>query len=589
MFDVIWTDPDRELVGEHRAKKEKKREQQGKEKEKEKSISSRSSLSVRSSRSSTDSPFGFLRSRGLKQSNLDKTNPKTTGLLTPSLLSSRSPLSTDSDAGSYRHSVLVADGSSIYSDPVRIVSGKSSTSAPDTSQVVQALGPSSFVTKRTEVSWNPRSSDTTKHDLLSEILISSEPKVKQPMTPPSSPGNRNMHAPLLRSDSPVNLIPGLKFPTQSKTRLALTSMPNNPDNWRPPEEWDCATVDPELEVAGIEKSISEMLQITDSNKSTDRGSDLDMLQKEVRRMAAASPEVILSRLKEAWSTTEDESLHHELEMEKKRWMLSTLHHLDPVPQRNNSRSTAFEIPSAGAQKILALYESQATASYLAALHPTNKVYHMSATPLSHTQFPNIHPILVPSVSPSVFPVAPQLFEIVYSLSMPAICSSPDIPGVLKNICKSLKQGGSLQLTLIDPLPCAGTLGQRMRTWLEEHLLLNLERHFQCMNPSKLFPDWLGEASLRGRGSTLTKAKFFAIPTSIRYSDGDSDPFVDRERSGREVKAELRSLVGRMLWMEVWGAFVTAEKWWWEDEKCVEECLELGTFWEYKMIEGVKDG
>lgn len=214
---------------------------------------------------------------------------------------------------------------------------------------------------------------------------------------------------------------------------------------------------------------------------------------------------------------------------------------------------------------------------------------MSATPLSHTQFPNIHPVLVPSVSPSVFPVAPQLFETVYSLSMPAICSSPDIPGVLKNICKSLKQGGSLQLTLIDPLPCAGTLGQRMRTWLEEHLLLNLERHFRCMNPSKLFPDWLGEVSLRGRGSTLTTAKFFAIPTSVRYSDGDSDPFVDRARSGREVKAELRSLVGRMLWMEVWGAFVTAEKWWWEDEKCVEECLELGTFWEYKMIEGVKDG
>lgn len=214
---------------------------------------------------------------------------------------------------------------------------------------------------------------------------------------------------------------------------------------------------------------------------------------------------------------------------------------------------------------------------------------MSATPLSHTQFPNVHPVLVPLVSPSVFPLAPQLFENVYSLSMPAICSSPDIPGVLKNICKSLKQGGSLQLTLIDPLPCARTLGQRMRTWLEEHLLLNLERHFRCMNPSRLFPDWLAKASLRGQGSTLTRAKFFAIPTSIRYSHGGGDPFANRPRSEGEVKAELRSLVGRMLWIEVWGAFVTAEKWWWEDEKCVEECLELGTFWEYTMIEGVKHG
>lgn len=45
----------------------------------------------------------------------------------------------------------------------------------------------------------------------------------------------------------------------------------------------------------------------------------------------------------------------------------------------------------------------------------------------------------------------------------------------------------------------------------------------------------------------------------------------------------------MLWTEVWGPFVTADSWWWDDAACVDECVELGTFWEYHMIEAVKDG
>lgn len=229
-----------------------------------------------------------------------------------------------------------------------------------------------------------------------------------------------------------------------------------------------------------------------------------------------------------------------------------------------------------------------TASYLAALHFTKQIYHLSAAPLSHALFPNVHPVLVPSVSPSVFPVAQGLFDSVYSISLPAICSSQDIPGVLRNIHKCLKPGGTLQLTLIDPLPCAGTLGQRMRAWLEEHLLLNLEKNFRCMNPSRVFPHWLGDAALRGRGSTLTTAKFYAVPASARGHETDPDPFIEQVRSEKEIKAELRSLVGRMLWMEVWGAYVTAGRWWWEDQACVEECLQLGTFWEYNVIEGVKD-
>lgn len=129
----------------------------------------------------------------------------------------------------------------------------------------------------------------------------------------------------------------------------------------------------------------------------------------------------------------------------------------------------------------------------------------------------------------------------------------------------------------------------MRAWLQEHLLINLERHFKCTNPSRLFPEWMGDAGLRGQGSTLTTSKFYAVSASIRSEADDSDPFIDRIPSEREVKAEVRSIIGRLLWMEVWGSFVTGDKWWWEDEGCVNECLQLGTVWEYHMIDGVKQG
>jgi hypothetical protein len=64
MFDVIWTDPDRELVGEHRAKKEIAREQK---RDKDTSDGSRSSFSTRGSSSSSDRAFGIFSSRGLRR------------------------------------------------------------------------------------------------------------------------------------------------------------------------------------------------------------------------------------------------------------------------------------------------------------------------------------------------------------------------------------------------------------------------------------------------------------------------------------------------------------------------------------------
>jgi hypothetical protein len=135
------------------------------------------------------------------------------------------------------------------------------------------------------------------------------------------------------------------------------------------------------------------------------------------------------------------------------------------------------------------------------------------------------------------------------------------------------------LTIIDPMPVASTLGHHMRMWLEENLLLNLERHFRCTNPSKLFPIWLADNSLRAQGSTITTARFVAV--------ADVENENEQMPSEADLRKKLRNTVGRMLWTEVWGSYVTGTEWWWEDPACVQECIDYKTCWEYNLIEAVR--
>ncbi|KAF5582309.1 hypothetical protein FPCIR_9625 [Fusarium pseudocircinatum] len=570
MFDVIWVDPDRELIGEHRAKKEIKRELKNKEREKEQenSILSRS-ISVASTRSSTESRFGFLRPRNGKNAKGKEKTPS--GLLTPSHHSSRS------NSGSYHRSALMANLSNVSLGAER---------AHRVNTPVFTDASSSHVVKRNQVS-QPRPSDLENPDLCSEVYGCSELEGDHPPTPTGSMGDRNFPVPILQPESPNSLVPSLNLPKEPKAPVVINFRPNDPDSWRPPEEWEY--IDRQAEEARMLENQEDVEMTVDVEETirVNPSTDFESVKDQVKVMAASSPSMILARIKEIWTVT-DERLHGELNIELKRWMLSVLHYLD-IEARDSAGVACVATNTSDNLGVLALYESEITATYIAALHSTREVYTLTTASFQNKELPNIHPVLVPSMTSSTLPFDQHSFTIVYSLSLPAVCSSPEIPEVLKNISTSLRVGGSLQLTLIDPLPCASTLGHRMRAWLQENLLINLERHFKCTNPSRLFPEWMGDAGLRGQGSTLTTSKFYAVSASIRSQADHSDPFIDRIPSEREVKAEVRSIIGRLLWMEVWGSFVTGDKWWWEDEGCVNECLQLGTVWEYHMIDGVKQG
>jgi hypothetical protein len=160
---------------------------------------------------------------------------------------------------------------------------------------------------------------------------------------------------LPRLDSPVNLAPGPKSPQRPASPSWNAGFkPNNPDAWRPPEAWECGLTE------ATPSTIHDIVEEPDAAKEeNDTSLDLPGMQREMKRMAAATPDMVLFRLREVWGASPDAALYKELEMEKKRWMLSALHHMDN-PDVDTSRPSAFKISAGKAQKVLALYESQGT-------------------------------------------------------------------------------------------------------------------------------------------------------------------------------------------------------------------------------------
>ncbi|KAL7787653.1 hypothetical protein V8C43DRAFT_316878 [Trichoderma afarasin] len=564
MWDVIWTDPDIKLVGEHRARKEKKEAHQ----KEVKSQPRRRSASTASSRWSTDSPFAIFRSRGAKKANTSSSNAQMASSASSGVESlviaspNRSPISNMFDQGSRRSS------------------GRISTS---------------FLERL-----NGIDSPLNTSPLFSERSIDDGGKLPlhlatdgEPLSLSSSPTAR----PTPRSPAiPIPLVNSLLRPADSSVEMPIT--PNNPEAWTLVEGWERPTPKPSDASSPcplLRESPDSTVDEIDYSRLPQNGVGMNKsfrwLRLAVVEMANTGVPEILSRLQSFWKGVAKKDVSFlltnspEVE-EQRRWMLSTMIHMDQIPAINGPLQPRQETPLT-ARMILSIYDSAATVAYLAALEHTKQIYHVSqlSTP-KRELFANVHVISVSQVSPTDFPVAPRVYESVHSLTLPSLCPSAYLPGILNNVYKCLKKKGFLRLVLIDPLPRAGTMGRKLKTWIEEHLLRNLAKQAKCMSPSTAFPPLLAEAGLRGDGSTLTTTKFYAVPSSA--TDTDPDMIKDVMQAENEAKAQVRSLVGRMLWIEAWGSHVTASKWWWDDPACVAECLELGTFWEYHTVKGVKE-
>lgn len=100
--------------------------------------------------------------------------------------------------------------------------------------------------------------------------------------------------------------------------------------------------------------------------------NLDAMRRDIKRMAAASCRIRLTRLKEAWGCSDDANLYKELEMERKRWMLSSLDNMDKPVDLVPAKHTPLKTTAKKARKVLALYESQGKTSIDSCIPPRYK-------------------------------------------------------------------------------------------------------------------------------------------------------------------------------------------------------------------------
>lgn len=489
---------------------------------------------------------------------------------------------------------------------------RDSTYANKSEYLFQPLGPSSFITRTTDVTSSARTPDIDLDHLISEVHISAEGE--KAVTPPSEApdegyaGYDGTQGPdsdvLLRTPLTIGDTEFLMPPFRSPHTPPLTGTPNalilrkpnwqvddrdsNQEAWKPPHEWQCTPTK-----RGRSASPEDRLQASPTSADVDHymSPDIVALQREVRMMAMASEELILANIKAGMGDSSDSTVYKELEMTKKRWVLSALHTTGGYADLDRVGNALAGGSSSRPPRILALYETQckpattcfllettdtvlASASFLAALHPQIPLAHLSQSPISPNLFPNVQPILVPTISTSAAfrPLAPRFYTMITCLSMPSLFPATEIPPFLRHINRCLAPGGALHLTIIDPHPVSSSMGPLMRQWMFDNLLVELESEFRTTSPSRTFPHWLHVGRLRGTGSTISTV---TVPT------------VPKEESPT-VKEELRSLVTRMLWQEVWGSFVRAKSWWYDEEDILQECRENGTYWQYAHIVAVKD-
>lgn len=211
------------------------------------------------------------------------------------------------------------------------------------------------------------------------------------------------------------------------------------------------------------------------------------------------------------------------------------------------------------------------------------VYHLATEPLGHKQYPNIHPIACSTVSASAINFAPESFSSISCIPIISILPSPEIPKLLQRIHRVLAPGGYLHLVVIDPWPVISSMGPALQRWIDDNLVFNLELQFRCNHPGRMFPVWLEDARLRAPGSIITHTRFPAVPLSYEPGGNGDARSKDDAEDNALAKKELRTTVGRMIWQEIWGPFVTGEKKWWDVPEIVDECIERQTHWEYKII------
>jgi hypothetical protein len=149
-------------------------------------------------------------------------------------------------------------------------------------------------------------------------------------------------------DSPIVLFPSPTCPLTPE--WVSTFKPNNLNGWKP------------MTTQKRTPLTAEVFQQRMGNDEADdhnmKKPNLDRMERELQLMVTAEPRSIIRRLRGSWGDSRDARLYRELDMEKRRWMLSALHNMDQTVASATSAHRRYRFGEDCPQRILALYETQ---------------------------------------------------------------------------------------------------------------------------------------------------------------------------------------------------------------------------------------
>ncbi|RDW82610.1 hypothetical protein BP6252_03722 [Coleophoma cylindrospora] len=593
MFDVSWTDPTSVTVGEHRRRKEREagKSSQGSQGSRRSSLKSSSSGASSVTQSTSRSGWGLFGGSSSK-----KPSEKALGKSTARTKSSPASSGSNPPTGPPASLVLSAYNDSSVRQPqveeeherrgntnieTQLDHNRRSFTGPPSTPTDSVFSNPTYRSSQTDSSWGSISEAPSKaysnvrgHTGMTSFY-QDDNTLDQLMN----------NASIAASDDDYSEAPDK---VSQLSRVANHAPRNTSLRGRPP---------PRLSSPPPNRSLPE----------PPRPENTAMRQR-LRRMEAASPKIILERLREEWDDVADDAIYNELEFEKSLWMLVGLRTLTRQASGGNSSDGRFVEPTSEPTKYLSLYESQACASLLSTYPPTgSKTHHLSLNPISSLEQASHLRTLIVTTPVSNLPYAPSSFKLINSLRLSVLLPSSSIPNLLQECHRILCTRGTLNLTVMDPLPRSSTLGPKMKAWLDDHLILKLETQFRCLKPTRLMPIWLQDAGFQAVHSSKSAANepaktlritedMLQEPTTTSFSfravargEGGYGGEVaqgDKKNSERDT---LASTVGRMLWKEIYGPYVSGRTWWWEDEEIIEEVSQLGTRWDISIIEAIKRG
>ena len=302
-----------------------------------------------------------------------------------------------------------------------------------------------------------------------------------------------------------------------------TSVEQDPA-WRPPSCWNVKPT----QNAGFtfENSISEH-----TLNSTARSGDITHLRKFIDRMEQTKPDIIAERLKDGYEVNGDAISVEASQLKYQLWLLAALQRgrkgrpgtssstsspskssrFSRFSSISSSSTVTAEMPEQG--HIMVLFGSLADVYQIGIVHADKQVTASSTFPSPQLALPpnvNYQRMSSPTYLPLPYPSS--IFTHVYSPALAPSLSAPKISSILLEMHRLLCEDGTIEIRLTDVVPKRA--GLKLRMWLDDHVMVNLERGFRCARPALLMPDWLVDAGfVLQASSTLTPSDGISLPTT----------------------------------------------------------------------------